>query len=379
MRPPRSTTAGRVLAVGAQEVLLQLPGGDLAEVAYTHEAPRLGDLVRARPGGGAVEIVHRHPTGDYPRPHTDGSRFTAPGRWQRLGHRAELLHRTRLLFRARGLLEVETPRVVDAPGTEVQLAPTPVVQRTEPGAAPRRRYLITSPEYHMKRLLAGGAPAIFQLCRVWRDAEHGDRHRAEFTMLEWYRPWAGLAEIMSDCEAWIRALNGGDRLAYRGASVDLTPPWPRVKWFDALTERAGIVEPRRLTPDEQLRALVEHVEPTLGRGHPEFLVDYPIEMASLARPSPADPTVAERFELYVEALELANAFGELTDAAEQRRRCEADNSERARMGLPELPLGERFLGALAEGMPPSAGSAAGFDRVVMLLTDAPDIDDVLAF
>ena len=366
------------LDLGAGTLSVQLPGGRVVCVGHDGPWPGLGDLVRLD-GSGGLEVVHAHPGADYPRPETDGARFSRPRRWELLARRAELVAASRTLFRSRGLLEVETPLVVDSPGTEVHLAPTAVVQRPRPGAAPAARWLITSPEYHMKRLLAAGAPPIFQICRVFRDAEHGAHHRAEFTMVEWYRPWAEVAAIMEDCEAWIGHLAAAPSLRYQGETLDLTPPWPRVAFLDALRDRGGVVDPVRLTPDEQMRALGERVEPTLGRGRPEFLVDYPIAFASLARPKPADPSVAERFELYAAGLELGNAFGELTDAAEQRRRCNEDNAERRRLGLPELPLDEAFLDSLAEGMPPSAGIAAGLDRVIMLLTDAADIDQVLAF
>ncbi|MGM0576273.1 MAG: EF-P lysine aminoacylase EpmA [Myxococcota bacterium] len=371
---------GRVARVEGDALLLQVPGGHLRRVEVRAAgAVRVGDLVRVEPGPPpTLEVLHRHPTGEWPGP-GDPMRLADPGRWERLARRADLLETTRALFRERGLLEVETPLVVASPGTEVHLQATEVHQRPGPGEPARTRWLITSPEYHMKRLLAGGAPPIFQVARVFRDGERGRHHRPEFTMIEWYRPWAGVDDIMADCEAWLRRLAGGDTLRWQGHTVDLTPPWPRLPFLEALRTRGGIVEPERLTAAEQLRALVEHVEPGLGHGRPIFLTDYPIAMASLARPKPGDPRVAERFELYAAGLELGNGFGELTNPAEQRRRCEEDLRARRERDLPVYPLDEAFLGALEEGMPPSAGIAAGLDRVVMLLTDAADIDDVLAF
>ncbi|TNF28208.1 MAG: EF-P lysine aminoacylase GenX [Deltaproteobacteria bacterium] len=303
----------------------------------------------------------------------------ARGRFDALRRRAELLDRTRAWFRDAGFLEVETPLLVESPGTEVHLDPVPARLTPRPGAAPEPRWLITSPELHMKRLLAAGSPPIFQLARVFRDGERGYRHRPEFTMLEWYRPWAGYEALMEDCEGWIRTLAGSDRLVYQGRAIDLTPPWPRLRFFDALRERADVVEPERLDPDQQLMAFVDRVERTLGVDRPEFLIEWPITMASLARRAPHDPRVAERFELFIAELELGNAFGELTDAAEQRERCVSENAERREQGRPELPLDEAFLGALTDGMPPSAGIAVGIDRVIMLLTDAASIDEVVAF
>jgi lysyl-tRNA synthetase class 2 len=148
---------------------------------------------------------------------------------------------------------------------------------------------------------------------------------------------------------------------------------------DALRELGGVADPDALSPEQQLEVIVDRVEPQLGRERPVFLTHFPLALASLARPAPDDPGASERFELFLGGLELGNGFGELTDAAEQRRRCQADNAERRALGLPELPLDEDFLGALAEGMPPSAGIAVGLDRVVMLLADAATIDEVLAF
>jgi lysyl-tRNA synthetase class 2 len=197
-------------------------------------------------------------------------------------------------------------------------------------------------------------------------------------MLEWYRPWAGIEALMDDCEALISELAPGG-IRWRGRDLELARPWPRVAFLDALRERAGVPEPERLSPDAQLAAFVEHVEPSLGERGPEFLTDWPIALASLARANPNDPRVAERFELFCGGLELGNAFGELCDADEQRRRCVAENDERRELGLPELPLDEAFLQALSEGMPPSTGIAMGLDRIVMLLLDAGDIDDVVAF
>ena len=371
---------GRVLAFAGGTLSL-FAGG---RVEHHHEvvgACRPGDLVALRDDGAGrlrVDRIFAHPSGEFPSRGSDSHTFLQ-GRFAKLAERAEILDATRAWFRSAGFLEVETPLLVASPGTEVHLDPVPATLVPGPGAAPEPRWLITSPELHMKRLLAAGAPPIFQIARVFRDGERGANHRPEFTMLEWYRPWERYEALMDDCERWILALAGRATLETRGRTVDLTPPWPRVRFYDALRDRAGLVAPERLDPEAQLGAFVDHVEPTLGQDRPEFLIEWPIAMASLARPAPHDPSVAERFELFVAGLELANAFGELTDAAEQGRRCLAENDERRAQGRPELPVDHAFLAALAEGMPPSAGIAVGLDRVVMLLTGADRIDDVLAF
>lgn len=376
---------GRVLSVADDGLTLLRPGGVVTFVELAPGAARPGDLVVVHRGRGPhdtarLEVLWRHPTGEFPAPGSDAARLAAPRRWERLHQRAALLEATRAHFRAAGFLEVETPLLVASAGTEVHLDPVRVELSEAPGGARVVRFLITSPEHHMKRLLAAGAPPIFNLAKVFREGERGRHHRPEFTMLEWYRPFSGYEAIMEDCERWITALAGGRRaLAFRGRPLELTPPWPRLRFYDLLRERAGLAAPEALDPEQQLAAFVDHVEPTLGAERPEFLVEWPLAMASLARPKPDDPRVAERFELFAGGLELGNAFGELTDAAEQRRRCEADNAERRAAGRPPMPLDADFLAALSEGMPPSAGIAVGFDRVVMLLLDAASIDEVVAF
>lgn len=338
-----------------------------------------GDLVTVEGGRASVLFEGR---GEWPpsmgEPGADLARFT-PERFERLKRRAQLLRELRAWFERQGFLEVETPLVVPSPGTEVHLDPVPVMLSEAPGRAPVPHWLITSPEYAMKRLLAAGAPPIYQICKVFRDGERGGNHRPEFTMLEWYRPWVdGYECLMRDCEDLITAL-AGDAITWRGRHYDLRPPWPRHTFHDLLRERADIADPYGLAPEAQLFAWVDRVEATLGVERPELVIEWPVALASLSRVKANDPRVAERFELYLGRLELANAFAELTDSDEQRRRCEEDNAERLRTGRPALPLDEDFLGALAAGMPPSAGIALGLDRLMMVLTDAASIDDVLAF
>ena len=357
--------------------MVQLPGGNLITVEGDASTHKPGDLITLN--AGHARPYWPHPAGEFPNPSSPDRRLHAPALWARLAQRADVLQRVRAFFTGEAFLEVETPLVVVSPGTEVHLAPTRVMQQEAPGERAQPRYLITSPEYHMKRLLAAGAPPIFQICKTFRDGERGAHHRPEFTMLEWYRPWSTLSAILDDCEALLMAISPSHQLTYQGQSIDLTPPWPRTPFLTLLRERGGIQNPEKLPVEEQLHAFVSRVERDLGRERPEFVVDYPIQMASLAQPGADDPSLAERAELYIAGLELANAFGELADPDEQRRRCEDDNVERRSLGLPELPLDEDFLSALSEGLPPSGGIALGVDRLVMLLCDAPAIDDILCF
>lgn len=334
---------------------------------------RAGDIVEFDQEAGDVRALWRHPTGEWPPPHSDAFGWLQDARWEQLRQRAGVMRQTRRFFEDAGFLEVETPALVVSAGTELHL------DAVEARCEGQRGYLITSPEYHMKRLLAAGGPPIFQISKVWRDHERGAQHRPEFTMLEWYRPFATYDSLMDDCEAWIRGLVGADSLTYQGKNIDLRGPWRRITFRDALRERGGVSDPDALTPQAQEAVLMDRVEPTLGHDQPEFLTEYPMSMASLARPKPEDPTVAERVELFIGGLELGNGFSELTDAKEQRARCNQDNADRAALGKQPYPLDERFLAALSHGMPPSAGIAIGLDRVVMLLTDEDDISKVTAF
>jgi lysyl-tRNA synthetase class 2 len=273
---------------------------------------------------------------------------------------------------------VETPLLVESPGTEVHVDGVAVTLHDGTLGASQPRFLITSPEYHMKRLLSAGAGPIFQVARVFRDGERGVHHRPEFTMLEWYRPFSDYESLMKDCERLLRHLLDGVSLSYQGVEIDLGAQWPRITFRDALRELGG-VDPDSLSPDDQLQIMVDSVEKRLDPTRPVFITEFPRALASLARPKPGNDGVAERFELFIGGLELANAFSELTDPMEQRRRCLSEIEERRALGKPHQPTDEAFLGALEEGMPPSSGIALGFDRLVMLLTDSRTIDDVLAF
>jgi len=291
---------------------------------------------------------------------------------------ALVLREIRRFFDERSFLEVDTPPMVPSPGLDLHLEAFAIAD-AEPA-----RYLATSPEYQMKRLLAGGLPRIYQLGSAFRRGEQGRHHEPSFRMLEWYRAFDGSAELMSDTEELVaavaRALHEGSMVVdVDGTSVNLKPPWERLTLEQAFSRYAG-VSAEALSSDEDafFRVLVEQVEPQLGRVRPVFLTGYPASMASLARLDPTNAAVADRFEAYVAGVELCNGFGELIDPVEQRERLIRDQSARRAQGLPVYPIDERFLGALEEGMPPAGGNALGVDRLVMLLLGADDIADVVA-
>ena len=316
--------------------------------------------------------------------------------------RAEIRRAVRSWFEGQGFLEVETPARVPSPGQEVHL---------EAISAGDQRFLITSPEYHMKRLVAAGLPRIVQICRCWRGGERGSHHQPEFTMIEWYRAGASLEEIARDCEALVevaaRAVGhwpAVDVPASRGRDgkpekLVVEAPFGRLTVRAALSRFAGttlrgdesVDELRDLAAradchpgtaatwdDIFFQVFLDRVEPHLGRERPTFVFDWPLPLAALARRKPDDPLTVERFELYAGGLELANAFGELCDPVEQRARFVAEAGLRRQQGRAVYPIDEKLLAALAN-MPPTCGVAMGFDRLVMLVTGAEHIREVLAF
>jgi elongation factor P--(R)-beta-lysine ligase len=296
-----------------------------------------------------------------------------------LRERAAVCRTVRRFFEARGFLEVTTPVLLASPGLDVHLDAFEVTG----GDRGRARWLSTSPEYQMKRLLADGWDRIYQIAPCFRRGEVGRLHNPEFSMLEWYRANAGVEDVMRDTEQLLADATAG-RVRLGERSVDTRPPLPRIAVCDAFERFAGWSCEQTLeaaTNDETryFHEIVQTIEPALERmDKAVFLVDFPISQSSLARANPGNPRVAERFELYVAGVELCNGFGELVDASEQRARFERDRSERARRGLPVYPLDERLLEVLAR-MPPSGGNAVGLDRLVALACGRRDIAPVVSF
>jgi lysyl-tRNA synthetase class 2 len=286
--------------------------------------------------------------------------------------RAEMIQSIRRFFLDRGFLECETPLRIPAPAPETHID----------AVASGEWFLQTSPELCMKRLLAAGYPKIFQICKCFRAAERGAFHLPEFTMLEWYRAGVDYRTLMEDCEDLIAHVAGdlgrGCEVSWQGKRIALLPPWERITVREAFARYAGMSVEEALRRDCFDETMVSDIEPHLDTGQPVFLYEYPAELGALAQANAENPAVAERFELYAAGLELANAFSELTDAAEQRRRFEKALRDRHLGNCPAYPLPERFLADLSR-MPPSAGIALGIDRLAMILTDQATIDAVVAF
>ena len=283
--------------------------------------------------------------------------------------RAKAMEAIRQFFSERDFLEVETPAVVPSPGLDVHLSAFEV--RDSEGTPVG--WLATSPEYQMKRLLSAGAERIFQLCRSYRAEEHGRHHEREFTMLEWYRAYGTSDDVIRDTECLVAHI--ADVLASADAG-SLSSPWDRITVNEAFDEHAGEI----IDPADEARFFqtwAEAVQPQLGKERPVVVTEWPASMASLAKLN--DNGTADRFEAFFRGIELCNGFGELTDAAEQRRRFERDRAHRGDAGLPVYPIDERFLEALELGMPASGGNALGVDRLLMLLTGASSIQSVMPF
>ena len=320
-----------------------------------------------------------------------------------LEKRAAITQAVRQLFRGQGFVEVETPILQVSPGNETHLH-APRTALTDRSGQRQIRYLRTSPEFALKKLLTAGETRIFELAKVFRDRERGDLHLPEFTMLEWYRRGSPYAAVMADsCAIAATAAEaaGARRFTFRGREVDpfaeaerltVAEAFARYATIDLLRTISGSEGDRdalaaaararvRLADDDTWsdifsKVLVEHVEPQLGQGRLTLLHEYPAPESALARVSSGDPRVAERFELYACGVELANGFGELTDAAEQRRRFALAMDEKQRRYGERYPLDEDFLAAL-EAMPEASGVAMGFDRLVMLAAGATRIDQVV--
>jgi lysyl-tRNA synthetase class 2 len=293
-------------------------------------------------------------------------------RKEKLIVRARIIQAVRDFFIDHDYIEVETPIRIPAPAPETH------IDADESGDW----FLQTSPELCMKQLLAVGFGRIFQICKCFRKGERGRWHLPEMTMLEWYRINSNYLDMMNECETLIsqvaRQINSKSMMIYQGTAIDLTPPWRKISVAEAFGRFASMSMEAALENDRFDEIMVEAIEPNLGQPQPVFLYDYPLSRGALARAKPQDGRYAERFELYIGGLEICNAFSELTDPIEQRRRFESERNRRLASGRLVSPMPEKFLTALGE-MPEAAGNALGIDRLVMLFADAQKIDEVVAF
>jgi lysyl-tRNA synthetase class 2 len=283
-----------------------------------------------------------------------------------------MIQAMRRFFIDSGYLELETPILIPAPAPECHIDAIRVGDL----------YLHTSPELCMKRLLAAGFPRIFQITKCFRSGERGRLHLPEFTMLEWYRCETDYLGLMEECEAMLvsvfEALEVEGEIRYGKHRVNVQPPWKRMTVSEAFERYSPVPLDEALASDRFDELTVRVIEPEMGASRPAFLMDYPAALAALARLKPSDPRFAERFELYIAGVELANGFSELSDEAEQRLRFDQENRKRVGRGKQAYPSPDRFLAALGH-MPEASGIAVGIDRLVMLLTGRTRIDDVVCF
>lgn len=298
----------------------------------------------------------------------DGDRVSI----KNLNLRAEIIASIRTYFANQGYLEIETPNRIPAPAPEAHIE----AQSSDSW------FLHTSPELCMKRLLARGFERIYQICKCYRKGERGHLHLPEMTLLEWYTAGHDYEDMMQQCEDLLNNVAGsngyGRGIEYQGHRMDLTPPWERLSVADAFERFASKPLNDSLENNSFDEIIACEIAPNLGINKPVFLFDYPASLGSLARRKPGNDFLAERFELYMAGIEICNAFSELTDQKEQRKRFQAELDMRESLGKTRYTLPEPFLEDLAE-MPESAGNALGIDRLVMIFTDAASIDDVVAF
>ena len=333
-------------------------------------------------------------------------------RFPALKVRSEMFIVIRKFFNNRSFFEVDTPCLQVSPGMEPNLTAFST-ELFEPfnEEKTRRLFLHTSPEFSMKKILCGGVENIFQLARVWRNGERSRLHHPEFTMLEWYRAGVSWREIANECEELfkelvlrVRKLNGLECFEWNGLKCDPLDEWEYLSVAEAFKKFCGFdilkTIPDPLRPDKDLlsieakklgirfqdceewdeifyRLFLKKIEPQLGIGAPTVLYDWPLFLAALARQNPLDKRLSERFEIFVCGIELANGFGELTDAFEQRQRFEREIQQKKKMNRISYPIDQDFLNALQAGMPEASGIALGFDRLVMLCTNSKRIEDVL--
>jgi len=316
---------------------------------------------------------------------TDSSSWRPTVSLEVLKKRADLLKKIRAFFYARNVLEVDTPALSIAGNTDPNVESFST-EYTGPGSA-GKLYLHTSPEFAMKRLLAAGSGAIYQLCKVFRNGEAGRRHNPEFTMLEWYRPEFDHHQLMDEVEELINDVLGKNeiiRISYQQAFLKyagIDPLNTEQSELKQCAQQHGlehVIGMDDASVDDWCDLLIDQVViPAFGKGR-IFIYDYPASQSALAKISDKDSRVAERFELFIDGVELANGFHELTDAQEQQQRFKSENKRREERGLSKLPIDTNLIAALEEGMPDCAGVAVGIDRLLMLILDVDSIADVIA-
>lgn len=300
-----------------------------------------------------------------------------------LSMRAELLAQIRQFFAQRAIMEVDTPALSSAGNTDPHINSFKLC--ASPANQDQPRYFHTSPEFHMKRLLAAGMGSIYQICKVFRDGEQGRLHNPEFTLLEWYHLGFNHHALMDEMDALLMMLLGcpaAQRLTYREIFLThcgIDPHCAAISELQAQTKNLGMIT--HLTRDDYLDLLITHgIADHLGKnGRPTFVYDYPASQASLARISPAAPEIAARFEVYLNGIELANGFYELTDSNEQRQRFLNDCAQRNKLNLPLIPIDEHLLAALEHGLPECSGVALGIERLLMIKLGINHIKEVIAF
>jgi lysyl-tRNA synthetase class 2 len=309
--------------------------------------------------------------------------------WQRIKNNPELLKKyfvrekviqaIRRFFQKEEFHEVFTPVMVPIPSIEPNLEVFKTELRTSRGVK-RDGFLIMSPEFSIKKLLAIGVGSCFEITRCFRNEEEVSRlHNPEFTMLEWYRVGANYFDIMKDFENLFLEIAGSDKLNYQGETYDLTPPWDRISVSEAFEKYAG-KKIEDVSDSDFYKIFFNEVEPKLLAGkRPFFLYDYPISQAALARPKKSNPKVAERFEVFLAGIELGNCFSELTDWKVQKKRFEAEKKEREKMNKTDYPVDDDLIEALKSGLPEVSGIAVGVDRLIMLVQDVPNVADTMFF
>jgi lysyl-tRNA synthetase class 2 len=398
---------GRFLETAGAGKALVLTSDGMREVPFARSGsptPTAGDWVELENGILSVSTPNRAPEGRMSwMAHVQDAR-----RIRAVGARTKVESGIREFFLSKGFLETRTPLLVPCPGMETDIRPLQVSSWSKEKDRPKSpedegpRFLPTSPEFAMKRLLAGGLNQIFQICPAFRDEPRSSTHLPEFTLLEWYRAWAGYEDIMKDTEELFEFLavkiHGKPEIPFQGRKISVKTPWPRLKVRDLFLER-GIDLVKLASRDDlahacrglgltvaaedtwndlYFRIWLNEIEPRLPHDRAVFVTRYPASQAALSvvDSDPDGSRWARRFELYAGGIELGNAFEELTDPEEQRKRFEKDMQARARAygpDFPPCPTDEGFLGALAEGIPPSGGIAIGVDRMVMLYGDEPEI------